>query len=74
MNVGEVWNRIAVRILLLAGILSTLAAVELSYLPGTGLFGIDGPFYVNAVRNVPTNGPNDLIGPKSTGGSSTRCG
>jgi hypothetical protein len=52
MHFGKVENRTAVRILLLAGIIATLAAVKLSYLPGTGPFGLDGSFYVNAARNV----------------------
>ena len=54
MTIGPhaVEPRRAVRILLLGLALAVLLAVKLTALPGTGPFGADGAFYVNAARNV----------------------
>lgn len=45
-------DRRAKRLLLLAVIVSCLFGLKLSFLPGTGPYGLDGSFYVNAARNV----------------------
>jgi hypothetical protein len=52
MSFRSIDKKAALRMLLLTGIISSLAAVKLFYLPGTGPFGSDGSFYVNAARNV----------------------
>jgi hypothetical protein len=45
-------TRRAARIIVLALIIAPLGAMKLAILPGTGPFGVDGAFYVNAARNV----------------------
>ncbi|HET8796371.1 MAG TPA: hypothetical protein VFO89_01700 [Thermoanaerobaculia bacterium] len=49
---SPVETSVAARVLLLAVILSILAGLKLSVLPGTGPYGADGSFYANAARNV----------------------
>jgi hypothetical protein len=45
-------DRHAKRLLLLGLIVSCLFGLKLSFLPGTGPYGLDGSFYVNVARNV----------------------
>lgn len=42
----------AKRVLLLGAIVALLFGLKLGWLPGTGPYGLDGAFYVNAARNV----------------------